>query len=234
METFDLQLTGVLGVLLSVPQEGRDASWCKNFLGSLPNASLTSFEPQIQNGPDSFPYFQLAMPDAGAFTPFSIVHILSDCIENGVGAVIHTNSRRDEQPAWVFTLGDLVAYSLFQDFEGDPKVYKESEPPAAEDVDRTLLRAAPSDAYFPAGARAAMGRFMRGPFQVPDPKIGLVSGPSLRPRESLMVNLRASDYGGDMGKLGSAMRYLTWFVPKTYSVMALPDDWPDDWMAPLA
>jgi hypothetical protein len=233
METFNLQLTGVLGVLLSVPQEGRDDSWCKNFLGSVPNASLASFEPQIQTGPDSFPYFQLAMPDAGAFTPFSVVHILNDCIENGVGAVIHTNTQRDEQPAWVFTLGDLLAYSLFQDFEGEPKVYGDAEQPPDENVDRNLLRAVPSEGYFPTGARAAMGRFMRGPFQHPDPKIGLVSGPSLRPRESLMVNLRASDYGGDMGKLGSAMRYLTWFVPKTYSVMALPDDWRDDWMSPL-
>jgi hypothetical protein len=29
------------------------------------------------------------------------------------------------------------------------------------------------------------------------------------------------------------MRYLTWFVPKTYSIMALPDDWPDSEMSPL-
>jgi len=29
------------------------------------------------------------------------------------------------------------------------------------------------------------------------------------------------------------MQYLTWFVPKTYSVMALPDDWPDADMLPL-
>jgi hypothetical protein len=48
-----------------------------------------------------------------------------------------------------------------------------------------------------------------------------------------MLNLRASDYDGDRGKLDSAMRYLTWFVPKTYSVMALPDDWSDADMAPL-
>jgi hypothetical protein len=233
METFDLQLTGVLGVLLSVPQEGRDPTWCKNFQASAARASLASFDPQIETGPDSFPYFQLAMPDAGAFTPFSIVHILNDCIENGVGAVIHTSTQRDEQPAWVFTLGDLVAYSLFQDFEGDPKVYQNPEPPPGDDVDRTLLRAVPSEECLPTGARAAIGRFMRGPFQHPDPRIGLVSGASLRPRQSLMVNLRASDYDGDRGKLNSAMNYLTWFIPKTYSMMALPDDWSDEEMAPL-
>jgi hypothetical protein len=48
-----------------------------------------------------------------------------------------------------------------------------------------------------------------------------------------MVNLRLSDYDGDANKLNAAMHYLTWFVPKTYSVMALPDDWSDADMAPL-
>jgi hypothetical protein len=48
-----------------------------------------------------------------------------------------------------------------------------------------------------------------------------------------MVNLRLKDYGGDKKKLDSAMRYLTWFVPKTYGVMALPDDCSDTDMSAL-
>jgi hypothetical protein len=233
METLNPQMTQLLGVLLAVPAEGRDDTWCGNFLNIAPTASLASFDPQIQNGPDTFPYFQLAMPDAGAFTPFSIVHILEDCIENGVGAVIHTSMRREGAPAWVFTLGDLVSYKLFQDFNGDPKVYKNPDPPPADDVDRSILRAVPNDSYIPAGARAAMGRFMRGPYQHPDPRIGLVSGASLRPRQSLMVNLRRSHYDGDMTKIDAAMNYLTWFIPKSYSIMPLPDDWSDEEMLPI-
>ncbi len=233
METFDLEQTQRLAELIAIPADQRDDEWATSFLAAAPNASLTSFEPQIEVGPDGFPYFQLALPDAGAFTPFSIVHILSDCLENGVGVVIHTNSQRNENPAWVFTLGDLVSYSLFQDFSGDPEVYNNQDPPPDETVNQSLLRAVPSEEYFPSGPRAAMGRFMHGPFEVPEPKLGLVSGPSLQPQQSLMVNLRASDYGGDREKLSSAMRYLTWFIPKTYSVMALPDDWSEDGMAPL-
>lgn len=233
MELFDLEQTQRLASLIAIPQEERDDAWADSFLAAAPNASLASFDSQIESGPDGFPYFQLVLPDAGAFTPFSIVHILKDCLGNGVGAVIHTSTKRDENPAWVFTLGDLVSYSLFQDFAGDPRVYKSQDPPPDEDADKSLLRAVPSEEYFPAGARTAMGRFMHGPFQVPEPKIGLVSGPSLRPRESLMVNLRASDYGGDSEKLSSAMGYLTWFIPKTYSVMPLPDDWSEEGMAPL-
>jgi hypothetical protein len=120
----------------------------------------------------------------------------------------------------------MLSYSMFQDFAGDPKVIANPEPPADHN-DRTFLRASPNEEYLPATARAALGQFMRGPFQHPSPKIGLVTGASLRPRQSLMVNLRLKDYGGDKKKLDAAMRYLTWFVPKTYSVMALPDDWSD-------
>jgi hypothetical protein len=233
METFDLQQTQRLAELIAIPPEQRDENWAGRFLAAAPNASLASFDPQIESGPDGFPYFQLALPDAGAFTPFSIVHILNNCLENGVGAVIHTNTRRDDNPAWVFTLGDLVSYSLFQDFSGDPKVYSIVDPPPDENADRSLLRAAPSESYLPMGPRQAMGRFMHGPFQVPEPKIGLVSGEMLRPRTSLMVNLRASDYGGNTEKLGSAMNYLTWFIPKTYSMMPLPDDWSEEGMVSL-
>jgi len=232
METFDLEQTQKLNALAEAPQPQRDDAWCADFLAAVPNASLTSFDPQIQNGPDTFPYFQLALPDAGEFTPFSIVHLLDYVIQNGVGVVIHANTRRDQQPLWVFSFGDILSYSMFGDFKGDPKVYANPEP-AANPNDHNFLRASPSETYLPSTARAAIARFMRGPFQLPNPKIGLVTGASLRPRESLMVNLRLKDYEGDKQKLGSAMRYLTWFVPKTYSVMPLPDDWSDAEMSAL-
>jgi hypothetical protein len=232
METFDLEQTQRLATLMAISQDQRDDGWCDDFLRAVPNASLASFDPQIQSGPDTFSYFQLALPEAGPFTPFSIVDILNDVLQKGVGAVIHSSMRRDQQPAWVFSFGDMVSYSLFQDFRGDPRLYTVPNPPPDKN-DRNILRASPSEAYLPVTARAAIGRFMRGPFRHPNPKIGLGTGASLSPRQSLMVNLRLSDYGGDANKLGSAMRYLTWFVPKTYSLMALPDDWSDAEMSPL-
>src|ERR1700691_1673544 len=80
---------------MAAPQEQRDDSWSADFLRAVPNASLASFDPQIQTGPDTFPYFQLALPDPGPFSPFSIVHILNDVLQKGAGVVIHTNMRRD-------------------------------------------------------------------------------------------------------------------------------------------
>jgi len=232
VETFDLEQTQRLAALMAAPQEQRDDSWSADFLRAVPNASLASFDPQIQTGPDTFPYFQLALPDPGPFTPFSIVHILNDVLQKGAGVVIHTNMRRDQQPAWVFSFGDILSYSMFGDFRGDPKVIENPDPPPNPNTCE-ILRASPNESYLPATARAAIGRFMRGPFRHPSPKIGLVTGASLSPQQSLMVNLRLKDYGGDRNKLGSAMRYLTWFVPKTYSMMALPDDWSDAETSPL-
>jgi len=231
METFDLEQTGRLAELLAVAPDVRDDTWCDSVLRAAPNASLAALDPQIQNGPDTFPYFQLAMPDPGPFTPFSIVHVLNHVLEAGAGVVIHANLRRDQQPLWVFSFGDLLAYSLFQDFKGDPKVYSDTTPPNPND--RQILKASPSESYLPSTARAAMGRFMRGPFQHPSPKIGLVTGASLKPHQNLMVNLRLKDYDGDRKKLDAAMRYLSWFVPKSYGLLALPDDWPDADMSPL-
>jgi hypothetical protein len=230
METFDLEQTHKLAALAAIPE--RDDAWCAQFMAAVPNASLASFTPQIQNGPDTFPYFQLALPDPGAFTPFSIVHILPDLLQNGAGVVVHASTRRDQQPLWVFSFGDIVSYSMFRDFRGDPKALANPDGPPNKS-DREILRASPSESYLPSAARNAMGRFMRGPFRVPSPKIGLVTGASLSPRQSLMVNLRLSDYHGDAKKLGSAMNYLTWFIPKTYSIMPLPDDWADSDMSPL-
>ena len=159
METFDLGQTAHLAALTATPPDGRDEAWCDNVLRAAPNASLAAFSPQIQIGPDKFPYFQLALPDPGPFTPYSIVHILDQVLEAGAGVVIHTNTRRDEQPLWVFSLGDILSYAMFQDFKGDPKVYLDKTP--ADPNDREILWASPSESYFPASVRAAMGRFAR-------------------------------------------------------------------------
>lgn len=231
METFDTSQIARLATLSATPPQQRDDAWCESVLRAAPNASLAALNPQIQSGPDTFPYFQLALPDTGPFTAFSIVRDLNQVLEAGAGIVIHTSLRRDQQPLWVFTFGDILSYSMFQDFKGDPKVYLDKTPPNLND--RRVLKASPSESYLPASARAAVGRFMRGTFRHPDPKIALITGVSLQPRQILIVNLRLRDYGGDRQKLDAALRYLSWFLPKSYGLMALPDDWTDTDMSSL-
>ena len=238
METFDLNQTARLAELFELPRERRDDAWRENFFAAVPNASLATFDPQVMTGPDGYPYFQLAIPDPGEFTPFSIVHLLEDILRNGVGVVIFPSMRRDGNPAWVFSYGEMVSYSMFQNFQGDPQEQARKRPPPPPEGktlarDTTFLRANPSEQYLPKHLRAVLGQFVRGQFQHPDPRIGLVSSPVLSPPTSLMVNIRLRDCQGNEQQLRWAMDRLLWFLPRTYSIMPLPDDWSDNEMAPL-
>ncbi len=231
MDSLDGEQTKRLAALAATPPNERNDAWCASVLSAAPKADLTGLQPQIQNGPDTFPYFQLALPDGDAGPRVSLLGLMDSMLQAGAGAVIHTNSRRDQPPLWVFSFGDVLAYSMFRDFRGDPKVYSDTTPP--DPLDRQILKASPSLEYYPAEARAAIARFLKGPLRHPNPKIGLVTGASLRPRQNLMVNLRLKDYGGDKRKHDAAMRYLLWFIPKSYGLLALPDEWPDDDMTAL-
>ena len=113
METFDLGQTAQLAALAETPSQQRDEPWCAKVLDAAPNASLAAFKPQIQTGPDTFPYFQLALPDPGPFTPFSIVHVLDHVLEAGAGVVIHVNSRRDQQPLCHVVSHNIACCTLY-------------------------------------------------------------------------------------------------------------------------
>jgi hypothetical protein len=229
---FDLDKTRAVARLFTAPEQ--DDAWREQFYAAIPDASLRAFDPQVEQGPDGFPYFHLAIPESGPLTPFSISHVLDHCLESGFGAVIFPDSSRTA-PAWVFTYGNLLSFKLYGHFDHDP-----AEPARAArsgstvlEEEHALLVGAPSEAYFPACARRAMGAFFRNILRHPDPRIALVVDPKLDPPRHLMVNLSSGDYGGDGQKLGAAFRYLSWFVPGNYAFMALPPGWSTDSFVPL-
>jgi hypothetical protein len=225
MPQFDLEKTGELAELFDTPHDRRDGAWIAQFYAAVPDASLISFPSQVEAGPDSFPYFQLAMPEAGPMTPFCVTDLLDYVLDNGFGIVIFGDSSRSNAPEWVFTYGDLLSYSLYGRFEGEPPEPVGST--AAEEGVHQVLRAAPSESYLPATARRALGSYMHKVFQHPSPKVGLLVDPTLKPARNLMVNLTLEQYDGDKRKLDAAMRYLLWFLPRTYSLMPLPPGWDD-------
>src|SRR5207253_650095 len=152
----DLAQTQTLIDLFETPRESRDDVWRRSFYTAVPDATLASFEPQINQGPDQFPYFHLAIPDPGPVTPFCVTHILDDVLDNGFGIAIFGDASRSKPPEWVFTYGDLLSYSLFGTFDGDPAVAADSAGNGT-----SMLVAAPSDEYLPKRARKAIGNFMR-------------------------------------------------------------------------
>jgi hypothetical protein len=118
---------------------------------------LAGFDPQVDLGPDSFPYFQAAIPDAGPFTPFSIVSVLDFTQEKGTGVAIFGDPARSEGPEWVFTYGNLLCYKLYGSFETGIQ-------PQPGDNSKVLV-SPPSEALLPAAARRTLGAFMRDKYQ---------------------------------------------------------------------
>jgi len=231
MSTFDLEKTQAVAALFAQERESRDDAWRRNFYAAVPDASLMSFDPQVNLGPDQFPYFHMAIPDPGPLTPFSISHLLDFLLDNGLGIAIFGDSSRSEEPEWVFSYGDLLAFSLYGDFDGDPPETTHAPKPAAGG--RSVLVAAPSEAYLPARARRAIGAYSRKIFHLDNPKIGLVDDPQSTPSRYLIINLTLADYHGDQGKLDAALRYLSWFVPRTYRIAAMPPGFADSNFVPL-
>ena len=220
MAEFDLAQTQALAELFETPREARDDAWQTKFYAAVPDATLMGFDPQVNVGPDSFPYFHMAIPDPGPVTPFCVTHVLDFVLDNGIGIVIFGDSSRSEGPQWVFTYGDLLSYSMFGDFAGDPAT-RDKEPAAGSGQ---MLVASPSESYLPERARKAIGEYARRIFQMPAPKIALIDNGASR---SLMINLQQKQYGGDENKIRAAMHYLGWFLPRGYRMMPMPDDWDD-------
>ena len=229
MPKFDLAQTQALADLFAEPREIRDETWREQFYAAVPDATLMTFEPQVCEGPDEFPYFQLAIPDPGPVTPFCVTHLLEVALDNGLGIAIFGDSSRSEAPEWVFTYGDLLSYSMFGHFDGDP-----AEPlsPGGGKQEQVLV-AAPSEEYLPARARKAMGNFVRSMYHHPDPRIALVYDPQAPPSRNLMINLTHEHYDGDEDKLRAAVRFLSWYLPRTYSIRAMPAGWTDSNFVPL-
>lgn len=225
MSKFDLTKTSELSGLFETPRDGRDSLWMQRFFSAVPEATLASFTPQVEIGPDEFPYFHMSIPAPGPLTPFCITHVLDFVLDNGTGIAIFGDPSRENGPEWVFSYGDLLSYSLYGRFDGNPAELDDPHDSGAGKSE--ILQAAPSESYFPARARRSLGQYMRNMFQHPDPKIALIVDRNLHPQKNLMVNLRLEHYDGDQEKLDAAMRYLLWFVPRTYSLLSMPADWND-------
>jgi hypothetical protein len=216
MPAFDLSKTHELAGLFAVPREVRDGSWRRRFWAAVVDASLVSFQPQIERGPDGFAYFQLAIPPGGEFTAFSLSHVLPYVLEHGVGAVVFSDASRAGPPEWVFSFGDLLSLAMFDtlDTEGTGDAAGLSAAVVSETIDapRQIFCGVPSEELLPASARRALGRYLRAA-GIADPGVALIVDPTLRPQQNLIFNVSAANFGGDEDRLRWFMTRLRWFLP---------------------
>ena len=148
MAMFDLAKTEVLERLLSAAPDARDQAWLDELQDAAPDASMAAGDPQVQHGPDGFPYFMLQLPPVGqAFETFCVNHILEPCTENGFGCVLQGR----EDSFWVLTYGNLWSQRLFGAFNTAPPGDRRMPPPEAR-----LLTGTPSDDLMPDWARRVL------------------------------------------------------------------------------
>lgn len=226
MSAFSIEKTQVLLELFAIPADRRDPEWYQRMYSNVPDAALVAVDPQIGKGPDTFSYLQLALPGQGSFTPFSVNYALDFVLDHGLGIAIFGVGGNSANTQWVFTFGDLLSFKMFGDFGGG-----RTEPPGPSAAAGQLLVASPNDEYLPACARKALGTFVHDVYRHPSPKIALVMYPS--GERQLMINLSLDQYDGDEGKLRAAVRYLGWYLPRTYSIVPMPDGWTDESFLPL-
>jgi hypothetical protein len=218
MPEINIDLTDKLVELFKIPQGDRDAGWTHDFFKTVPNAALTLAEPEVQKGPDGFPYLQLLIPpEDGEFKGYSISHLLDVSIERGVGAVILPAAGAN--PFWVFSYGKLLSYKLLGNFDARPANPPPQPTPAGE---RQVMIAQPNENYLPSAARAIIKQYLElnG---VSQPAMFMLHDASMSPPQQLVFNLFRENYPSDE-HFHAVCQRLTWYLPPSYSFITLPND----------
>ncbi|GAA4805289.1 hypothetical protein GCM10023231_38080 [Olivibacter ginsenosidimutans] len=216
----DLEKTAVLATLFEVDRAARDEAWNNEFSTNVSDASFACGEPQIIQGPDGFPYFQLQIPTPNKpFQCYVVRHIVSDFILNrGIGIVINAQKA---QPDWVFTYGDLVNFAVRGEF------YTTSSPvqlPKEEVIQRQekVLMGQPSEAFLPGPARLIIRQFLEKQ-GIRDTKIALMTrqyGDDVL--QELVTNLTPKKVGQE--RFEALQSHLKWFLPRHYAMVATDED----------
>jgi hypothetical protein len=215
----DLAKTRVIWDLCLVPAEERDELWKARFLGSVTEASFRCGDPQVIEGPDGFPYFQLLLPEPETHFQCYVLGRMKDdfLLEQGLGVVINPDRG---MPDWVFSYGDIVNYHLTGEFYSP--VEEDADLPGQEvlENDEEALVEQPSAEYLPARARGAIREHLIR-LGVREPKVALMS----RTRgnavvQELVFNLAPDMFPSEEHYRG-VMMSLAWYLPRHYTYVSL-------------
>lgn len=216
----DLEKTAVLTTLFKVAKEKRDEVWNNEFLTHVADASFACGNPQIIQGPDGFPYFQLDTPQPNqSFQCYVLKHMIPDFIlERGIGVAINPGKG---QPDWVFTYGDLVNFSMRNEFYTE---VPDLRLPQVETIEKNenVLVGQPSEAFLPTAARAILRQFIAQQ-GIHDVKVALMSrkyGDEVL--QELVTNLTPEKTGPE--RFESLQTHLKWFLPRHYGMVAMAEN----------
>ncbi len=216
----DLENTALLTKLCEVTKEKHDENWNHKFLTLVADASFACGNPQIIQGPDGFPYFQLETPQRDKpFQCYVISHMISDFIlERGIGIVINAHSG---QPDWVFSYGSLVNFASRGEFY---TIGPNLQLPKIETVrdNEDVLIGQSSETFLPSATRTILRQFIEQQ-GIRDVKVALMSrkyGDEVL--QELVTNLTRHKTGKNLFEI--LQSHLQWFLPVHYSMVAMDEE----------
>ena len=226
----DLGKTKILRELFDTPVEQRNEDWQINFLENVVDASFSCGDPQVIEGPDGFPYFQLNIPEPNKqFQCYVIRHMKNDfLLEKGYGVVINPSKGA---PDWVFSYGDIVNYQIRNEF------YTKSENwhlPMQETIKEKeeILVGQPSESILPNETRSVIRNFLEG-LGLNDVKLFLMN--RNKPEgylQELVFNLTPDKFE-KKEHFDGVMKSIAWYLPRHYSYVAMNESNFKDSFKPL-
>lgn len=227
----DLGHTAIIKSLLDTSKENRDDEWVIRFLSHVATASFVSAAPQVIQGPDKFPYFQIFIPEPSVgFQCYVIEKMIDDfLLENGFGIALEPKGNDVE---WVLTYGDLLHYSVHKTFaypvnHGFVKSGSENE---VLDVKEQVLVGSPSESILPTRARHVIKSFLQAQ-GVADPKVCLINRQEADKGQHLVFNIVPWQFKNE-AHYQSILRALGWFLPGYYSFIGMKEElFKDDFLS---
>lgn len=230
----DLAKTGALYELVAVAPPDRDEDWSAAFLANLSAASFRCGNPQIIQGPDGFPYFQLFLPEPGVGFQCYVIDRMKDdfLLERGLGVVINPTNAG---PDWVLSYGDILNFHLNKEFytTGETPFSKEITDEVIE-TNEDVMIGQPSEVLLPTVARSVLRAFLQSK-GVGTPKIMLMmrhlsDGTGIS--QDLAFNITPDKFTSEE-LYRSVMQHIGWFLPRHYSFVGMTEESVQDGFMPL-
>lgn len=226
----DLVKTNILNELFKVSREQRDDKWNAKFLENVADASFVCGNPQVIEGPDGFPYFQLNIPEPyKKFQCFVIRHMKDDfLLDKGFGVAINPSKG---QPDWVFSYGDIVNYHIRNEFYTKSENWDLPKQEIIKEKEEVLL-GQPSESILPNQTRIVIRDFLKG-IGLNDTKLLLMN--RRKPNgflQELVFNLTPDKFEKKEHYEG-VMKSIAWYLPRHYSYVSMNESAFKDSFRPL-
>ncbi len=218
----DLVKTAQARQLLQMPRQQRDAQWLEDFLQAIPFAILGYRDPQVIQGPDGFPYFQLFVlqPDQNTETATLDELVKEFLIEEGLGVVINP---RGEEADWVFAYGDIVNYFINNTFSIPENNFSRGGEENTITADMQLLVGDATENTLPPAVRKVLREYLVN-VGITEPKVAvIIKMISERQTMDLVFNITQEVFESE-ADFSNFMQSIGWFLPQHYSYLAIGEN----------